>query len=527
MREREEIQKMLRRLVILPLLSAILLTLSYPAFNLSFLAWFALIPMLVAIRGEKPWQAFFTGYITGFMFFAAALYWVGYVAIIGVVILAFYLAFFFGIFAVGVDLLAMQFKKPRIRFAILVSCLWVAVELLRSNLFTGFGWALLGHTQWETLPIIQIADVTGAYGVSFLIIFTNVLISSKIKKKIKGHMPEPRYLAFLVIVLIAAAIYGYYKVDQKSEGETVKVSVIQGNIPQSEKWDERFVGDILYKYTALTKEAAKDKPDLIIWPETSVPGFLESDQFLRDKITALAKEVNTYMLVGTQTERVPQKVRYYNSAVLISNTGEIIKRYDKIHLVPFGEYVPLGNTYLSFIKKRYDMGEDYTAGIDYTIFEIPTQKGKKVKFGALICFEDVFPKLSRNFVKLGADFLVVITNDAWYMDSGAPFQHAQPSVFRAIENRTNVIRCANTGYSCFINQSGKITQSVKNDKGEKIFVPGFATANITVGRQETSYLGHGDAFGWACAWVFLFDLTLYFIYNYVKSVQKRRKNWKR
>ena len=504
-----------------------MLTLSYPAFDFSYLAWFALIPMLIAIRGEKPWQAFFTGYITGLLFFAATLYWVGYVAIIGVVVLAFYLAFFFGIFAVGVDILAMQFEKPRIRFAVLVSCLWVAVELLRSHLFTGFGWALLGHTQWDTLPIIQIADVAGAYGVSFLVVFTNVLISSKIKKKIKGYMPEPRYLALLVIVLIVVAIYGYYKVDQKFDGEPVKISVIQGNIPQSEKWDEKYANEILDKYIDLTKEAAKDKPDLIIWPETSVPGFLETDQFLRGKITTLAKEVNTYILVGTQTERVPQKVRYFNSAALISNKGEIVGRYDKMHLVPFGEYVPLGNGFLSFIKQRYDMGEDYTPGKDYTIFEIPTQKGGQVKFGVLICFEDVFPELSRNFVRSGADFLVVITNDAWYMKTAAPFQHVQPSVFRAVEDRVNVVRCANTGYSCFIDQSGKIIQEVKDFKGEKIFVTGFATANIIPGKAGTLYLEYGDAFARLCVWVILFDLTLYFIYNYVKSSRQRRKNWKK
>jgi len=477
--------------------------------------------MLVAIRGEKPWQAFFTGYITGLLFFGAALYWIGYVAIIGIVVLTVYLALFFGVFAAGVDILAMQFARPRIRFALLVSCLWVTAEFLRSYLFTGFGWALLGHTQWETLPIIQIADASGVYGVSFLIIFTNVLIASKIKKKIKGHMPEPRYLALLVIILIAVAIYGYYKVDQKFEAEPIVVSVIQGNIPQSQKWDEKFTDEILSKYTALTKEAAKDKPDLIIWPETSVPGFLETDKVLRDKITALAKEVNTYLLVGTQTERAPQKVRYYNSAVLISSKGEMVKRYDKIHLVPFGEYVPLGNTYLSFIKKHYDMGEDYSPGHDYTIFEIPTQKAGNVKFGVLICFEDVFPELSRNFARLGADFLVVITNDAWYMKSGAPYQHTQPSVFRAIENRINVIRCANTGHSCFINQTGKITREVKGYRGERIFVSGFATAIITPGKVQTLYMKYGNVFAWVCVGVFLFDLTLYFIYNYVRLFRKK------
>ncbi len=519
---------MLRRLIWLPLLSAALLTLSYPPFNFSYMAWFGLIPLLVAVRGENKWQAFFTGYITGLLFFGVTLYWVGYVAIIGVVVLALYLALYFGAFAAGVEILSLQFSRPRMRFAVLVSALWVALEYLRAHMFTGFGWALLGHTQWENLPLIQIADTTGAYGVSFLIVFTNVLISSKIKKKIKGTKPESRYLALLVIVLIVTAVYGYYRLDQKFDRtlNPVKVSVIQGNIPQSEKWDEKFADSILNKYISLTKEAANDKPDLIIWPETSVPGFLETDQALFDKVTALAKELNTYLLVGTQTERVPRKARYYNSAVLISSEGEVIKRYDKTHLVPFGEYVPLGDSVFSFVKAHYDMGEDYSAGKEYTIFEIPAGKEGKAKFAVLICFEDVFPELAREFVKRYADFLVVITNDAWYMKSGAPYQHAQSSVFRAIENRINVIRCANTGYSCFIDQKGKIVNSVKSVSGERIFVTGYATSNVTPAKAISFYFKHGDLFAWICVWVFLFDLTFYFIYNYVRFFRKKHPGTK-
>ncbi len=515
---------MLRRLIILPLLSAALLTLAYPPFDLFFLAWFALIPMLIAIRGEKPSQAFFTGYVTGLLFFGAALYWVGYVAIIGAVILSLYLAFFFGLFALGVEILSVQFEKPRIRFAFLASCLWVSVEYLRSHLLTGFGWTLLGHTQWQALPMIQVADISGAYGVSFLAIFTNLIVSSKIKKKIKGYKPEARYLSLLVIILLAAMIYGYYIQGKEPLVGDVRVSVIQGNIPQSQKWDEKYADDILDRYIRLSKEAAKDRPDLIVWPETSVPGFLETDEPLREKVTSLAKELNTYLLVGTQTERVPEKVRYYNSAVLISNKGAIVKRYDKIHLVPFGEYVPFGDGFLSFVKKHYDMGEDYSPGDKYTIFEIPSRKAGNVKFGVLVCFEDVFPEISSSFARLGAEFLVVITNDAWYMQTGAPYQHTQSSVFRAVENRLNIVRAANTGQSCFIDDTGKIFQKVKDSRGRDIFVTGFATADIVAKRSSSFYMRHGDLFAWTCTWVFLFDLTLYSIYNYINL---KRKKWKK
>ncbi len=508
----------------LPLFSAALLTLSYPVFNFSFLAWFALIPLLIAIRGEKPLEAFFTGYITGLLFFASALYWVSYVAIIGEIVLALYLALYFGLFAVGADILLIQFPRPRIRYAFLVSTLWVGLEYLRSHLLTGFGWALLGHTQWENLPIIQIADMTGAYGVSFLVIFTNALIASKIKKKMKGFIPEPRYLALLIIMLVVAAFYGYFRMDEKFRGETLKVSVVQGNIPQVQKWDEKYADDILKKYVSLTKEAAKDKPNLIIWPETSVPGFLETEQKIFDTVSNLAKEVNTYLLIGTPSESAPNRGPYFNSAVLFSNEGKIVKRYDKVHLVPFGEYVPFGDNIFAFVKTRYDMGEDYSPGREYTIFEVPFGKEKNAKFGVLICFEDIFPELVAELVKGGADFMVVITNDAWFMKTGAPYQHAQSSVFRAIENRINIVRSANTGYSCFIDQKGKVTSSVKDAKGEKIFIPGFATAKIVPAKGKTFYSKHGDLFAWVCIWVFLFDLTLYFIYNYINL---RKKNWKK
>lgn len=510
---------MLRRLILLPLLSAFLLTLAFPIFNFALLAWIALIPLLIAVRGERPWQAFLTGYMTGLLFFGATVYWVSYVAIIGAVALVLYLALYFGLFAVGVDLLLMQFPKPRIRYAVFVSSLWVGLEYLRSHLFSGFGWALLGYTQWENLPFIQFADITGVYGVSFLVVFTNVVIASKIKKKIKGFRPDPKYLSLLIIMLIVTSMYGFFRMDQKYKGRTIKISVVQANISQTQKWDEKYVEDILKRHTALTKEAAKDNPNLIIWPETSVPGFLEKDQALFNKISNLAKELNTYLLVGTPTE-TEEEGPYYNSAVLFSNEGKVVTRYDKLHLVPFGEYVPFGNGIFSFVKKRYDMGEDYSAGKEYTIFEVPVAKDAKAKFGVLICFEDIFPQLVSDFAKKGADFMVNITNDAWFMKTGAPYQHAQASVFRAIENRINVVRSANTGYSCFIDPKGKVINSVKDAKGEKIFVSGYATANIVPVAGKTFYARYGDLFAWACIWVFSFDLTFYFIYNYINLRRK-------
>jgi apolipoprotein N-acyltransferase len=274
------------------------------------------------------------------------------------------------------------------------------------------------------------------------------------------------------ILLLLSLTYGCYKLylcPVAGSLQPLKISLIQGNIPQYQKWDENFRASILERYETLTKEAAKDKPDLIIWPETSVPGIIGEEPDLLIRVLDLAKTVNTPILVGAVTSK--ELGVYYNSALLISADGAVTQQYDKLHLVPFGEYVPL-EKYFPFLRSMIGVPiGDFTAGGESTVFKSPE------RFAALICFEDIIPGLSRRFVKGGAQFLVNITNDAWFMESSAPYQHAAASVFRAIENRVPVVRAANTGLSCFIDRSGRIYDKVSDGKKD-IFVVGYKTGEI-------------------------------------------------
>jgi len=299
-----------------------------------------------------------------------------------------------------------------------------------------------------------------------------------------------------LLILTALLSYGYYRLNQPFLGETLRASVIQGNIPQSQKWDSARTGGILDRYRRLTYQAAKDKPQFIIWPETSVPGDLEGEPILLGTITELAKEVNIPLLIGT-IRADDESNKYFNNATLIDKSGDIIKSYSKLHLVPFGEFIPLENVF-GFLRNIAPIG-DFKRGIEYTVFNLGD-----VKFSSLICFEDIFPSLVRRFAKNGAGLLINITNDAWFGDTSEPYQHAQASVFRAVELRRAVIRAANTGLSCFINPKGEIIASVKDKVGKEIFVSGYKTAAIPLVKTRSIYTHYGD---WLVALCLLFVLT--------------------
>ena len=284
-----------------------------------------------------------------------------------------------------------------------------------------------------------------------------------------------RLINFLACIFLIAVvfIYGFYKLNFQfsTPNSQLKISLIQGNIPQSLKWDDTYRKDIIKTYFDFTMEAAKDKPDLIVWPETSFPVDLELEPAIAKRLFNLAKAVNTHILVGTNRYK---SGNIYNSAFLISPDGAIMSYYDKLHLVPFGEYMPKIPGFLyKVLPEKINMVGDFSPGGQYTVFK---------NFSVLICFEDVFPQISRRFVQNGAQFLVNITNDGWYGASAAPFQHAQASVFRAVENRVPVVRCANTGLSEFIDKNGRITSGIKP------FSAGYKTENISINPANSSSL---------------------------------------
>jgi len=453
--------------LILLVISAVLLSLSYPIFNFEFLAWIAFIPLFFALQNQSRFEAFKLSYLCGLIFFGITIYWLIYVSVLAYILLILILALFFGLFAF---LIRSTIHHPPSTILFTIPAIWVLVEYIRTHLFTGFGWALLGYSQYLNLPLIQIADKTGVWGTSFIVMMVNVAVFRWLKDGFKKAKPV---VITTILILGLTFLYGWARLSEKvAFSKLITISVIQGNIPQHQKWDESFKEEILTKYEKLTIEAAETKPDLIIWPETALPGYMEEED-LQKKVRNLAKKVKIPLLIGAPSVSDYEEEKPFNSAFLISEDGEIIARHEKMHLVPFGEYIPFQKNLAflrRFINKRIG---NFNAGKEYTIFKLKNN----YRFGVLICFEDIFPNLVRNFVDRDADFVVNMTNDAWFMDSSEPYQHAQASVFRAVENRIPVVRAANTGLSCFINSKGRITDRVEVN-GKDTFVEGFKTSRV-------------------------------------------------
>ncbi len=484
---------------LLAISSAVLLILSFPNFEISALAWFALIPLLFVIKESPPAKSFIFSYITGAVFFAGCLYWLTYITKLGYSVLILYLSLFFALFGLLANIFFRRFKGSRLSFLLcmIIPSLWVFMEFLRGVVLTGFPWCMLGYTQYKNTLLIQIADITGAYGVSFLIVMSNVVIGTVLERDRYGFGSRTVPIFLLAIALSLSVGYGYLCLKDKNNATGIRLSVIQGSIEQFKKWDPAYKDYILNTYISLTGEAAKNGADLIIWPETAIPGFID-EYDIEVRLQNLMQETGIPLFSGVVTYKYEGELDYFfNSAVLFSADGTIRQQYDKIHLVPFGEYIPFESK-IPFFRRAIDkeMGS-YTSGKEFIIFEITKEGVSAYKYGALICFEDIFPDLARCFVSEGADFLINITNDAWFMESSEQLQHAQASVFRAVENRCSVIRAANNGFSCYINPKGVIEDYIGKDGGS-IYDPGFKTFELKIKRSKTFYSTYGDVFVGVC-----------------------------
>lgn len=469
--------------IFLSVFSAFLLSLPFSSGKLWIISWFGFLPLFSSLRNKSGLQAFLLAYICGVVFWLFTIYWLVHVTLLGTVILILYLAFYFGLFG---SLFFTTNTELRISALFFIPSTWVLLEYVRSYLFTGFPWALIGFSQYKNLPVIQISDITGAWGVSFLVVFFN----SALYLIWHGRMKLRIY--FICGAILALSLgYGFYKLNRdpacSPDKSKVNVAVIQGNIPQHLKWDVGARDFILNRYKELTREAAKDNPALIIWPEASVPGILGEDEAVFEQVFYLAGSLNIDLLAGAVSRSGDN---YFNSALFIDKSGGLSRAYHKLHLVPFGEFIPFKKTF-PFLQTIAPIG-DIQPGEEYTIFDKPG------KFGVLICFEDLFPELSRRFVKNGADFLVNITNDAWYKETSAAAQHFSASVFRAVENGVYLVRAANTGISGFVDPRGRIVSPVRDTRGKEIFVGGFSSADICLAAARSFYNRYGDIFVLLC-----------------------------
>ena len=480
----------------LALLSGLLLVLAFPRFDLEVVAWGALIPLFRSLRGTSPVQASLLGFLAGFSFFTGLLPWIynvlnqyghipGPVSVVLLLLLTAYLALYFSAFAFVLRWAQTRMDLPE---TLLAPPLWVSLEYIRGFLFSGFPWELLGYSQYLTLPLIQISDLTGVYGVSFLIVLVNATGYRVLEASTDGNWrPVRKEVLAAGFLLALSSAYGYFRLSEwrleSREGTPLRIALIQGNIPQDVKWDSRFQEETMAIYTDLTRRARAAFPHLVIWPETATPFFFQDTFPHRSRILELAEELKTHLLFGSPGyDRKGRELRYYNSAFLISPEGKIAGRYDKIHLVPFGEFTPLRD-YFPFLRNISVQMGDFFPGQSHG----PIKTGDGA-LGVLICFEGVFPSITNETVRQGANVLVNITNDAWFGRTSAPYQHLGFYIFRAVETDRWVLRSANTGISAVIDPQGRIRARTG------LFERTVLTGTFAMKDTKTFYVRHGDYF---------------------------------
>ena len=487
--------------------SSFLLLLSFPPFNLWPVAFIAFVPFFFFLSKSNRREIFFFSYCAGIIFFGGSIYWISHVNLFGCIFLISFYAFFWALFGlVGNIILTYRGTTCRaltignmVSSSFGLACLWVTLELLRSDIpVFGFAWVILGFSQTYNLPFIQCANIIGAYGVSFFIIFINTLIYFSLKTFTYSKRIFLTCLLGIMLVFVILYSYGFIQLGQHPSGVSLKVGIIQGNIEQKDKWNPDLKDTIIEKYSKLIEFISYDAPDIIILPEACYPGNFERELSTSIWRETIQKKGIPIVLGAVRSETFD---RGYNSSFFISPEGVITDHYDKIELVPFGEYIPW-EPFFSFFgltKVAYSLGvSNFQHGNDYTVFTFNLKARGDVSFATLICFEDIFPALARRFMAQGAQFLIVITNDAWFGDTAAPYQHLQASVFRAIENNCYVVRSANTGVSAFISPRGKVLNTVYDKFGNELFVTGGISRDLFISSSPTIYRKIGYIFVYLC-----------------------------
>jgi len=500
-------------------LSGLLLTMAFPKTGLFWLAFTALIPFLYVIKDTTPKQSAFYGLIFGVFHFFSLLIWMiftlntyGFLPVWICIPILFLLAFYLSLYTAAFAWITVRFFKNRLSFIIVTPALWVVLEYIKTHALTGFPWEIIGYSQYSFLNLIQISDKTGVYGVSFIVLSINTALFTLLLyaagKEWQSQKLTVKSTATTVIVtaliFIFCIVYGHKRrsdIASLSEkaGEAT-ISVIQGNIDQSLKWKKEYQLKTIDKYVDLSYQASLNKPDLIVWPETAAPFYYQYNQNLTNKIMNSIDQTKTAHLLGSPSfKRENKSFVFYNSAFLTTADGVTGEKYNKVHLVPFGEYVPM-RKFLPFIKKITEQSGNF----------LPGEKGKilalnDIRLGVQICFEVVFPDLTRAAVKNGANIIVNMTNDAWFGKKSAPLQHFSMVVFRAVENRRAVARAANTGISGFIDPTGKIISQTD------LFKDAHLTEKLPLINTISFYTKYGDLFAGIC---FLIIICTFFSDKY-------------
>ncbi len=506
-----KVNKINRSKIFFSIIGGFFLTASFPSMGTCRLAWIALVPMMILIKSPSCKNNFYVGFLTGFVHYITLIYWLtGTLGTYGnvpiffsiplLILLSAYLAAYMGIFAAVLGWL----RPSPVISIIFFPALWVFLEYVRSFFFTGFPWELIGYSQFNNLNIIQISDIFGVYGVSFLVILSNLSVSLIILY-FKGSSWYGQKIALksaalpaLVFVLILSGTWYYGKqrlktIDKLSNtADSINIALIQGNIDQTIKWDKAYQQSTLEKYIRLSQSVKKDNPDLIIWPETAAPFYIQHNKELSTILMNGICDIGTDFIIGAPSFMLENKgIKYFNSAYLINKKGDIQGRYDKSHLVPFGEYIPFSKCF-PFLNKIVEGAGDFHHGRKGVVTH-----WNKCKLAILICYEIIFPQLAGAMSNNNASLIINITNDAWYGRSSAPFQHFSMAIFRAVENRRSLVRAANTGISGFVGPGGRVL--AKTD----IFKKAAVTCQVPLMHDKSFYSRYGYVLIVACFGVVL------------------------
>jgi apolipoprotein N-acyltransferase len=499
----------------LTVLSGLLIFLSFPKYGSGILAWVALIPLLLALKDARPCEGFKIGFLAGFVAHVGILYWIAsvvvqygylpiYAGISAMLLLSAYLSLYTAFFATGIIFL----QRKRIPLVLSAPLLWTVLEYVRSHLFTGFPWENLAHSQYLYSSVIQISDITGIYGITFTIVLINaVLFDLLTLKDHRRYLITESVTACFVLALIL--VYGHVRAEEIGEllkkARSLEVTLVQGNIDQNFKWNSHYQRQTIDIYRALSLHSDSSKGGLIVWPETAAPFYFQQRNALQAAVVDVATTSRSTLLFGSPSyDEEGGHISYMNTAFLLRPDGTLSGRYDKVHLVPYGEYVPLRH-FFPFIGKLVAGVGDFKPGKGYYPLTIDGRL-----LGVLICYEGILPEAARDYKRRRVELLVNITNDAWFGRTSAPYQHLSMTVFRAIENRLYLVRAANTGISAIISPTGMILSRTE------IFERTILKGNVKMIDEKTFYAAYGDLFVYLC--------TIALLVIFIVSMQRRKEH---
>jgi len=506
------------RKLVLPLFSAVLVIASFPPFDFGLLGLGALAPLLLALDGAR--RPFLTGFGAGWVAFTGIAWWIYYamahfggipplVAVPLLLLLTASMAAFWGLFAWAHA--RLRRALPGVPGIIIVPILWTASEYLRASLpDLEFPWALLGLSLYRHLPLIQVADLGGVWAVSFLVALSGAGVAAFVRApRGRGWDGGWKPLAAALSVLAICGAYGLFRLGQQPEGPNVRVAVVQGNVPQDVKWDRRFREETFRTHEELTRSAAAAGVDLVVWSESATAFVYQREPDYQQRLAALVQESGAPLLFGSPAfETKDGKSSPRNRAYLLGPDGQVAGWQDKQQLVPFGEFVPFKRL-LFFARPLVQAVGSFEPGERPEVLSVPGGR-----FGTLVCYEVIFPDLVRGFSARGAEFLVNITNDAWYERSAASSQQFANLVFRAVENRRSIARSANTGISGFVDTCGRIIAA------SELFVQGQYQATLALSHRVTPYMRWGD---WLPRLCVLIASALLFVARFHPDRSLRRK----